>query len=69
MTLWFSKKINGTKRYCSKSFSLRFYPQHWRLIQWKGNGARKGIDSCYDLNIYFLGIFISYTNWDYSPKH
>lgn len=68
MTIWFSRKINGVKRYCSKSISLHFHPQHWRLIQWKNNGALKGRkeDTCYDLNIYFLGIFFSYTDWHYN---
>ena len=70
MTIWFSKKINGEKRYCSKSISFNFYPQHWKLIQWKSNGAIKGRneDKCYDLNIYFLGIFFGYTNWDYNSN-
>ncbi len=65
MTIWFNRKRNGIKKYCSKSVSLRFYPQHWKLIQWKDNGAKKG-DACYDLNIYILGVFFSYTNWDYN---
>lgn len=68
MTIWFNKKINGEKRYCSKSISFRYYPQHWKLLQWKSNGALKGRkeDTCYDLNIYFLGFFFGYTNWDYN---
>jgi len=68
MTFWFDNKINGVKKYCSKSISFRFLPQHWRLLQWKNNGALKGRkeDTCYDLNIYILGIFFSYTNWDYN---
>jgi hypothetical protein len=70
MTIWFSKKTNGEKKYCSKSISLNFYPQHWKLRQWKSNGAIKGKkeDKCYDLNIYFLGVFFGYTNWDYNSK-
>ncbi len=68
MTIWFSRKFNGVKKYCSKSISLRYHPNHWKLHQWKTNGALKGRmeDTCYDLNIYFLGIFFSYTNWDYN---
>jgi len=68
MTIWFNKKNNGIKRYCSKSVSFRYYPQHWKLLQWKSNGALKGRkeDTCYDLNIYFLGFFFGYTNWDYN---
>jgi hypothetical protein len=68
MTIWFSKKINGEKIYCSKSISFNFYTQHWKLIQCKSNGATKGKkeDKCYDLNIYFLGIYFGYTNWDYN---
>jgi hypothetical protein len=39
-------------------------------MQWKSNGALKGIkeDRCYDLNIYFLGIFLGYTNYDYNGE-
>jgi hypothetical protein len=70
VTIWFSKKFNGVKRYCSKSISINFYPQHWKSYQWKSNGALKSRkeDTCYDLNIYFLGIFLSYTNWDYNIR-
>jgi hypothetical protein len=68
MTIWFNKKVNGRKIYCSKSISLKFVPKHWKLIQCKTNGALKSRkeDSCYDLNIYILGVFFSYTNWDYN---
>ena len=68
MTFWFNKKINGHKTYCSKSISINFYPQHWRLIKWQSNGAIKGRKEykCYDLNIYFLGLFFGYTNWDFN---
>jgi hypothetical protein len=45
---------------------LRFLPQHWKSFHWKNNGAIKGIDKCYDLNIHFLGLFFSYTNFDYN---
>lgn len=70
MTIWFNKKIKDKKRYCSKSISFRFRPQHWKLIQWKNNGAIKGIKehTCYDLNIYFLGLFFGYTNYDYNSE-
>ena len=70
MLIWFNKKVKGKKRYCSKSISFYFRPQHWKLIQWKNNGALKGIkeDRCYDLNIYFLGLFFSYTNYDYNSE-
>jgi hypothetical protein len=70
MTIWFNKKVNGTKRYCSKSISIWFYPQHWRIIHWHNNGALKGRkeDTCYDCNIMFLGFRFGYTNWDYNHK-
>ena len=66
MEIWFNKKNNGIKNYKSRVIGLRFFPQHWKLIQWKNNGAVKGVDKCYDLNIYFLGLFFSYTNFDYN---
>jgi len=55
LTIWFNKKNNGKKIYCSKSISLNYHPKHWKLYQWKTNGAIKGVKehTCYDLNIYF----------------
>lgn len=69
MTIWFNKKYNGINYYKSRCISVNFYPKHWKLIQCKNNGAIKGKDSCYDLNVYFLGIFFSYTNWDYNETY
>lgn len=68
MTFWFNKVNNGEKVYKSRSISLNFYPQHWKLIQIKDNGSKKGVieHKVFDLNIYFLGIFIGYTNWDFN---
>ncbi len=65
MELWFSKKHNGIRDYNSKLLKLRFVPKYWRLLQWKNNGAIKGKHRCYDLNIYILGVFFSYSNFDY----
>jgi hypothetical protein len=65
MTIWFSRKFNGVKKYYSKSILITFRPQHWRRVAcWNNRATRK--DSCYDFNIHFLGIFFSYTNWDYN---
>lgn len=66
MEYWFNKKNNGTKSYNSRLISIRFLPQHFSKINCKSNGAVKGIDKCYDLNIYALGLFFSYTNFDYN---
>lgn len=52
MEYWWNKGDN--------LISIRFLKQHWKSLQWKSNGAEKGKDSCYDLNIHFLGIFFSY---------
>lgn len=70
MTVWFSRKINNEKRYYSKSISLRFVSRHWCMIKMYNNGAKKGRkeDTCYDFNIHFLGIFFSYTNWDFNHQ-
>jgi hypothetical protein len=70
MTIWFNKKVNGEKRYCGKSITIRYHLKNWKLLQWKSNGALKGNkqQTCYDLNIYFLGLFFSYTNWDFNKN-
>lgn len=69
MTIWFKKIVNGKKK-CCKSISLQFHPKHWELLLCETNGALKGRkeDTCYDFNIHFLGVFFSYTNWDYNCK-
>ena len=66
MEYWFNKKNNGLKNYKSRLVSLRFLPQHFTKIHCKSNGAKKGIDKCYDFNIHFVGLFFSYTNFDYN---
>lgn len=66
MQIWFNKKNNGINIYKSRVICFNFHPQHWRLIHCKSNGAKKGIDKCYDFNIHFLGFFFSYTNFDYN---
>lgn len=68
MTIWFNRKINkiSGEKYDSKSISIDFMPQHFFKFYCKSNGAKKGIDKCYDLNIHFFGVMFSYTNWDYN---
>jgi hypothetical protein len=66
MEYWFNKKNNGIKTYKSRLISLRFLPQHWNKARCESNGAIKGKDKCYDYNINILGLFFSYTNFDYN---
>lgn len=68
MVIWFNNKIQDIsgKKYQSKSISFNFTPYHFLSFYCKSNGAIKGIDKCYDLNIHFFGIIFSYTNWDYN---
>lgn len=71
MTIWFSRKINGIKKYCSKSISINYHKKHWRLLSLHTNGAMKGSkeDTYFDLNIQLLGLFLGYTNLDYNLKY
>ena len=57
MYYWFNEKDNGEKTYKRRLIILRFLPQHWDKAKCKSNGAKKGVDKCYDLNIYIFGIF------------
>ena len=66
MNIWFNKKNNGFKNYYSKLVSINILPQHRKTFTFKSNGAIKGIDKCYDYNICFYGLMISYTNFDYN---
>ena len=68
MDYWFNKKNNGIKTYKSRLISLRFLPHHWNKARCKSNGAVKGKDKCYDYNFNLLGLFFSYTNFDYNEK-
>jgi hypothetical protein len=71
MTIWFNKKFNGKKRFCSKSISINYHIRHWKLFQCYTNGAIKGRkeDTCFDSTINFFGLFLSYTNWDYNCEY
>lgn len=66
MEIWFNKKNSGTKIYKSRVINIGYLPQHWRIFSYKTNGAIKGKDKCYDLNIFLFGFFFSYTNFDYN---
>ena len=68
MEIWFNKKNNGIKNYHSKSISLSYHWIHRKEFRWKTNGAKKGDirDTCFDLNIQFLGVFLNYTNWSFN---
>lgn len=59
MEIWINK---------NKFIGLKFLSQHINKLQWRNNGAIKGIDKCYDLNIYFLGICFTYTNFKYNKN-
>jgi len=71
MTIWFNKKNGNKKIYYSKSISINYHKKHWKLFHCSTNGAKKGRkeDKCFDLNIHFFGIFLSYTNWDYNCEY
>lgn len=62
MEKWF--KINKTQRL----ISLRFMPKYLFRFHCSNNGAKKGIDNCYDFNMHFFGIWFSYTNFDYNKN-
>ena len=63
MNFWFGKKGNGIVNH--KCISINYHVQHFLVFSCKTNGAIKGVDSCFDLNIRFFGLFFSYTNFDY----
>ena len=67
-TFWFSRKFNGIKKYCSKSISIMYCPQHWKFLKTTNNGAKKGRleDTCYNTQLWILGLNICYTNWDFN---
>jgi hypothetical protein len=67
-TFWFHKVTNGKKIWCSKSISIGFYSQHWKILNYHNNGAVKVKDSCFDCTLNFFGLRLSYTNWDYNRK-
>lgn len=51
----------------TKTFSVIWYPQHFLrcFFKWHNNGARKGVDRCYDGSLWLLGICFNYVNWRY----
>lgn len=57
MTYWYNKGNN--------CLTLEYYPQHFKIVSCKNNGAVKGKDSCYDFNLWFLGLHFSYTDFNF----
>lgn len=51
----------------TKTFTVIWYPQHFFrcFFKWHNNGARKGIDRCYDGSLWLFGICFNYVNWRY----
>jgi len=66
MTIW----IYNKKKKIEKSFCLRFSFKHFKHCYITNNGALKGRkeDTCYDLNIRFIGIHFNYTNWNFNRE-
>jgi len=64
LTVWFGKSAVGSGK--SKSFSIFFYPQHWKTFGANHNGAVKGKDMCLDVSFWALGFCFNYTNWEYN---
>lgn len=68
--IWFWRKRRlsqrPTKEYYSRSIYFGYYPM-WKkpYFDVETNGAVKGVDLCYDLNIRFGYFCFTYTNWDY----
>mgnify|MGYP003587063433 CR=1 FL=1 len=60
MEYWYNKGNN--------LISFNYYPQHFKILSCKTNGAVKGSDNCYDFNLWFLGVHFSYTNFNYFEK-
>lgn len=52
----------------TKLFEVTFYPrQIFRCFFCvRSNGAKKGIDRCFDGSVWILGICFNYVNWNYS---
>ena len=48
-----------------KSISLTYHLRHFFKFACYTNGAIKGRDKCFDWNFHLLGVFISYTDWNY----
>ena len=51
----------------TKTFTVTWYPQHFFRCFFKrhNNGARKGVDRCYDGSLWLFGIRFNYVNWRY----
>lgn len=55
----------------TKTFSIIWYPRHFFrcFLRAHNNGARKGIDRCYDGSFWLFGIHFNYVNWNYDGHY
>ena len=64
ITLWW-----GDNHPIWKSINLQCNPgwikMPWTWLHCSTNGAKKGADSCLDVNIHFFIFSFSYTDWSY----
>ena len=40
----------------------------WTWFGWHNNGAKKGVDKCFDMTIHFFVFYLEYTNYDYNRE-
>lgn len=52
----------------TRHVSLRFYPKRILKVWFGTNGATKGTDRCFDLNVWFAGFWFSYTDFAYDRR-
>lgn len=59
----------GDGKIINKSISLNWYwewiNKPWAWFRCSSNGAKKGIDNCYDFNFHLFLFAFSYTDWNY----
>lgn len=65
-SIWFGKSKTGIG--VSKTFTITFHPQHWKVLRYSTNGARRGIkeDRCFDAQFWAFGFNFNYVNWEYN---
>ena len=59
----------GDGKFINKSISIGWYwewiNKPWAWFRCSSNGAKKGVDKCYDFNFHLFLLHISYTDWNY----
>ena len=68
LELWeYGSDMRGSKttQLWNVGYCLYWLNKPWTWFGWHNNGAKKGVDKCFDMTVHFFVFYFGYTNFDY----